>query len=154
MFCFLFMYSFSDSCFPSVQLLSHVWYFATSWTTALQASLSTTNSWSLNKLMSIVSVTPPNRLILCRPLLLPSSIFPSTRVFTLRGHSYPRLSETEAINTFLGSMRRSSQNLCFPGLSSFWVLRISLAFSKVQSLARLFVIVKIWKQEVSWQMHW
>ena len=82
MFCFLFMYSFSDSCFPSVQLLSHVWYFATSWTTALQASLSTTNSWSLNKLMSIVSVTPPNRLILCRPLLLLPPIPPSIRVFS------------------------------------------------------------------------
>ena len=82
MFCFLFMYSFSDSCFPTVQLLSHVWYFATSWTTALQASLSTTNSWSLNKLMSIVSVTPPNRLILCRPLLLLPPIAPSIRVFS------------------------------------------------------------------------
>ena len=64
----------------SVQSLSHVRLFATPWTTAHQASLSTTNSWSLLKLMSVESVMPSNHLILCRPLLLPS-IFPSTRVF-------------------------------------------------------------------------
>ena len=65
----------------SVQLLSRVQLFATSWTTALQASLSITNSWSLLKLMSIESVMPSNHLILCRPLLLLPSIFPSIRVF-------------------------------------------------------------------------
>ena len=47
-----------------------------------QASLSTTNSWSLLKLMSIESVMPSNHLILCRPLLLPPSFFPSIRVFS------------------------------------------------------------------------
>ena len=51
-------------------------------TTALQASLSITNSQSLPKLKSIKSVMPSNHLILCRPLLLPSSIFPSIRVFS------------------------------------------------------------------------
>ena len=55
---------------------------ATPWTTAHQASLSITNSWSLPKLMSIESVMPSNHLILCRPLLLLPSIFPSTRVFS------------------------------------------------------------------------
>ena len=54
---------------------------ATPWTAAHQASLSITNSWSLLKLMSIESVRPSNHLILCRPLLLPPSIFPSIRVF-------------------------------------------------------------------------
>jgi len=52
----------------------------TPWTAACQASLSTTNSWSLFKLMSIMSVMPSNHLILCHPLLLPPSIFPSIRV--------------------------------------------------------------------------
>ena len=55
--------------------------FATPWTAAHQASLSITNSWSLLKLMSIESVMPSNHLILCRPLLLLPSIFPSIRGF-------------------------------------------------------------------------
>ena len=66
----------------SVQSLSCVWFFATPWTAAHQASLSITNSWSLLKLMSIESVMPSNHLILCCPLLLPPSIFPSIRVFS------------------------------------------------------------------------
>ena len=66
----------------SVQSLGCVWLFTTPWTAAWQASLSITNSWSLLKLMSIESVMPSNHLILCRPLLLLSSIFPSIRVFS------------------------------------------------------------------------
>ena len=66
----------------SVQLLSHVLLFVTPWTAAFQASLSITNSWSLLKLMSIELVMPSNHLMLCCPLLLPPSIFPSTRVFS------------------------------------------------------------------------
>ena len=65
----------------SVQLLSHVRLFATPWTVACQASLSITNSWSSLKLMCVKSVMPSNHLILCRPLLLLLSIFPSIRVF-------------------------------------------------------------------------
>ena len=65
----------------SVQSLSHVRLSATLRTTACQASLSITNSWSLPKLMSIESVMPSNHLILFHPLLLPS-IFPSIRVFS------------------------------------------------------------------------
>ena len=68
--------------FSSVQLLSHVQLFATPWITAHQASLSITNSQSPSKPMSIESVMPCNHLILCRPLLLPPSIFPSIRVFS------------------------------------------------------------------------
>ena len=55
---------------------------ATPWTTACQATLSIINSWSLLKLTSIKSMMPSNHLILCRPLLLLPSIFPSTRVFS------------------------------------------------------------------------
>ena len=65
-----------------VQLLSRVWVFVTPWTTARQASLSTTNSQSSPKPMSIESVMPSNHLILCHPLLLLPSIFPSIRVFS------------------------------------------------------------------------
>ena len=68
--------------FSSVQSLSHVWLFATPWTTACQASLSITNSWSLPKFMSIESVTPSKHIILCRPLLLLPSIFHNIRVFS------------------------------------------------------------------------
>ena len=68
--------------FNSVQLLSHVQFFVTPWTVACQASLSITNSQSLPKLMSIELVIPSNHLILCRPRLLPPSIFPSIRGFS------------------------------------------------------------------------
>ena len=65
----------------SVQSLSHVQLFATPWTAVCQASLSINNSQSLLKLISIESVMPSNHLILCRPLLLLPSIFPSIRSF-------------------------------------------------------------------------
>ena len=68
--------------FSSVQSLSHVQFFATPWTAARQASLSINNSWSLLNLMGIGSVMPYNHLILCHPLLLPLSNFPSIRVFS------------------------------------------------------------------------
>ena len=75
--------------FNSVQSLSHVQLFVTPksrkgvlWTAACQASLSITNSWSLLKLMSIVSVMSSNHLILCHPLLLLPSIFPSMGLFS------------------------------------------------------------------------
>ena len=70
------------SLFSLVQLLSCVRHFSTPWTPARQASLSITNSQSLLKLMSIELVMPSNPLILCCPLLLPPSIFPSIRVFS------------------------------------------------------------------------
>ena len=66
----------------SVQSLSPVWLFATPWTVVYQASLSITSSQSLFKLMSIKLVMPSSHLILCRPLLLLPSIFPSIRVFS------------------------------------------------------------------------
>ena len=66
----------------SVQSFSHVQLFATPWTAARQASLSITNSQGLLRFVSIESVMPSNHLVLCRPLLLLPSIFPSTRVFS------------------------------------------------------------------------
>ena len=68
--------------FSLVQFLSQVQLFANPWTEICQASLSSTNSQSLLKLMSIESMMPSNHLILCHPLFLPSSIFPSIRFFS------------------------------------------------------------------------
>ena len=69
--------------FSSIQSFRHVWLFMTPWTAALQVSLSVTNSQSLLKLMSVESVMPSNHLILCRPLLLPPSIFPASGSFQM-----------------------------------------------------------------------
>ena len=74
----------------SVQSLSCVQLFATPWTAACQASLSITNSWSLLKLMSIELVMPSNHPILCGPLLLLPSTFPSIRVFSNESVLYIR----------------------------------------------------------------
>ena len=71
----------ADSLMSVIWLLSHVHLFVTPWTAACQASLSSTISWSLLKLMSIKSGMPSNHLILCHPFLLPS-IFPGIRVFS------------------------------------------------------------------------
>ena len=75
----------TDPCaiqFSSVKLLSHVLLFVTPWTAVSQAFLFITNTRSLLKLISIELVMPFNHLILCHPLLLPRSIFPSIRVFS------------------------------------------------------------------------
>ena len=69
--------------FSSVQWLNHVWLFATPWTAARQVSLSITNSRSLLKFMSIESMMPSSHLILCHPLLLSPSIFPSSGCFQM-----------------------------------------------------------------------
>ena len=78
------------SFFSSVQFLSCVWLFMNPWTASHQASLSTTNSQSWLKLMSIESVMPSNHLILYCPLLLLPSIFPSIRVFSNKLTLYMR----------------------------------------------------------------
>ena len=67
----------------SVQSLSHVQFFAIPCTAACQASMSVTSSQNLLKLMSIRSMMPSNHLILCRPFLLPPSVFPSIRIFPM-----------------------------------------------------------------------
>ena len=68
--------------FSSIQLLSHIWLLATPWTAACQASLSFTFSWSLLKPLSFELVIPSHHLILCCPLLLLPTIFPSIGVFS------------------------------------------------------------------------
>ena len=87
--------SISSVQFSSVQLLSPVRLFVTPWTAACQASLSIANSRSLPKLMSIRLVMPSSHLILCCPLLLLLSIFPSIRVFSNESalHRYHLLNE-------------------------------------------------------------
>ena len=74
--------SLPEAQFSSLQSLSCVWLFVTPWVAAWEASLSITHSQSLLKLTTIMSVMPSNHLILCRPLLLLPSIFPSTSVFS------------------------------------------------------------------------
>ena len=87
--------------------------FATPWTAACQASLSITNSWRLPKLMSIELVMPSNHLILCRPLLLLPSIFPSIRVFSNESALYIRWPKYWS---FSFNISPSSEH---PGLISF-----------------------------------
>ena len=94
----------------SVQLLSCVRLFATSWIAARQASLSTTNYQSLPKPMSIESVTPSSHLTLCRPLLLLPPILPSIRVFSNESMRWPKYW------SFNFSISPSNEN---PGLTSF-----------------------------------
>ena len=99
--------------FSSVQSLSHVRLFAIPWTTACQASLSITNSWSLPKFMCIESMMPSNHLILCRSLLLLPSILPSIRVFSNESALQIRWSKYWS---FSFNMSPSNEH---PGLISF-----------------------------------
>ena len=81
--CFLYTHTHTHThTHSSFQLLSCVKLFVTSWTAACEASLSITNSWSLLKLMSIQLVMPSNQPLMCCPLLLLPSIFPSIRIFS------------------------------------------------------------------------
>ena len=114
----------------SVQSLSRVRLFVTPWTTAHQASLSITNSWSLPKLMSIELVMPSIHLILCHPLLLLPSIFPSIGVFS--NESALRI-RWPKYWSFSFNISPSNEH---PGLISFgWTGWISLQF---KGLSRVF----------------
>ena len=101
------------SSFSSVQLLSHVQLFVTPWTAACQVSLFIANSQSLLKLMPIESVMPSNHLILCCPLLLTLSIFPSIRVFS--NESFPCIRQSNYWN-FSFNISPSNE---YSGLISF-----------------------------------
>ena len=94
--------------FSSVQSLSCVSLYETPWTVACQASLSITDTRSLMKLMPIMSVMPSNHLILCHPLLLLPSIFPSIRVF-------------------------SNESVLRIGWPKYWSFRFSISLSNVYS---------------------
>ena len=100
-------------CISSVQLLSCVQLFVTPRTVAHQASLSITNTQSLLKLMSFESVMPSNHLILCRPLLLPPSIFPSIRVFPNESILHIRSPKDCSFSFSISSSNE------YPGLISF-----------------------------------
>ena len=106
--------------FSSVQSLSRVWLFATPWTTAHQASQSITNSQSSPKPISIESVMSSNHLILCHPLLLLPSIFPSIRVFS--NESAFRIRWTQYWS-FSFNISTANEH---PGLTSFRMDRLDL----------------------------
>ena len=103
----------SISCqFGSVQLLSHVHLFVSPWTATHQASLSITNSWGLLKLMSTELVMPSNHLILCHPLLLLPSIFPSIRVFSNELVLHIRWSKYWSFSFSISPSNEYSEYLC------------------------------------------
>ena len=124
----------------SVQLLSCVQLFATPWTAAYQASLSITNSRSLLKLMSITLVMPSNHLILCCPLLLPLSIFPSIRVF-----SNESILHIREANYYSFSFSISPSNE-YSGMMSFRIDWFNLLQSK--GLSRVFSNTTVQKHQV------
>ena len=99
--------------FNSVQSLSRVWLFVTPWTAGHQASLSITKSWSLLKLKSLKWLISSNHLILCCPLLLLPSVFPSIRVFSKKSVLHIRWPK---YGSFSFSMSPSNEYL---GLISF-----------------------------------
>ena len=102
-----------------VQLLSSVWLFAIPWTAARQASLSVTNSQSLLKLMSIESV-PSNHFILCHPLLLLCSMFPSIRAFSNESVFHIKWPRYRSFSFSISSSNEDS------GLIFFWIDRLDL----------------------------
>ena len=124
-----FVYVQKENQFSSIQSLSRVRLFVTPWTAALQASLSITNSRSPPKPMSIESVMPSNQLILCHPLLLLPSIFPSIRCFSNESALPIRWPKYWS---FSFNISPSNEH---PGLISFRMdcLRLSRGFSRVFS---------------------
>ena len=115
----------------SVQSLSPVRLFATPWTAAHQASLSITNFWSLLKLMSIESVMPSNHFILCRPLLLLPSVFPSIRVFSNKSVLHIRWPKYWSFS-FSISPSNENSGLISLGLTD-WISLQSKGLSRVSS---------------------
>ena len=104
---------FSSVKFSSLQSLSCVRLFVTPWTTVQKAFLSITNSLSLLKLMSIELVIPSNYLILCHPLLLLPSIFPSIRVFSNKSVLHNRWSEYWSFSFSISSSNEDSGLISF-----------------------------------------
>ena len=120
--------------FTSVQLLSRVRLFVIPWTAACQASPSITNSWSLLKLMSIESVVPSNHLILCHPLLLPPSIFPSIRVFSNESVLCIRWPKYWSFSFSISPSSEYSGPISLSTLKACDLGQISLGLQKVRSL--------------------
>ena len=118
--------------FSSVQSLSHVRLFVTPWTAAHQASLSITNSRSLPKPMSIESVMPSNHLILCHPLLLQPSIFPSIRVFSNESALFASGGQTIGVSASASVLPMNIQDW-FPLGWTGWISLQSKGLSRVFS---------------------
>ena len=125
---FFFLARLKISQFSSVQSLSHVWLFATPWTTAHQASLSITNSRSPPKPMTIVSVMPSSHLILCCPLLLLPPVPPSIGVFSSESALHIRWSKYWSFSF----IRPSSEP---PGLISFRMDWLGLLAENLSNIA-------------------
>ena len=106
--------------FSSVQSLSRVWLSATPWIAACQASLSITNSRSSLRLTSIESVMPSSRLILCRPLLLLPSIFPSIRVFSNESVLYIRCLQHHSSKASILWRSVFFTNLTLTSIHDYW----------------------------------
>ena len=125
--------------YTSKLILSYVQLFVIPWTAAYQASLSITNSWSLLKLMSIDSVMPSNRLILCHPLLLPPSIFSGIRVFSNESVLHIRSPKYWSFSFSIGPSNE------YLGLISFridWLYLLA-----IQELSRVFSNTTIQKHQ-------
>ena len=112
-----------------VQSLSHVQLFATPWAKGPQASLSITSSWSFLKLMSIELVMPSNHLIICRPLVLLPSIFPSIRVFSSESALHIRWPEYWSLASVLPMDIQGRFPLGLTGLISLQSQGLSGVFS-------------------------
>ena len=122
------------------QLLSHVQFFTTPWTATCQASLSFTSSWRSLKLLSTESMMPSSYLILCHPLLLLPSIFPSTiRVFSNEASLLIRWPKYRSF-----SFSISPSNI-YSGLISFWIDCLISLQSK--GLSRVFSSTRVQKHE-------
>ena len=122
-----------------VQSLSQVWLFAAPWTAARQASLSFTIPQSLLKLMSIESVMPTNHLVLCCPLLLLPSIFPSIRVFSNESALHIRWPKYWSFS--ISPSNESS------GLISFRI--DSLISLQSKGFSSIFSSTTVWKHQLS-----
>ena len=116
------------------------WVSVTPWTTAHEASLSYTISWSLLKLMSIESVMPSNHRILCRPLLLLPSIFASIRVFSSESALCIRWPEYWGFSFSISPSREYS------GLISFW-MDWSHLLAVQHTLNRVLSSTMVWKHQ-------
>ena len=116
--------------FSSFQLLSHFRLFVTPWTSARQASLSITNSQSLLKLTSIELVVPSNHPILCRPLLLPRSVFPSFRTFSNESVKFTSGSQSIGVSASSSVLPVNIQDW-FPVGWTGWIFLLSKVFSSL-----------------------
>ena len=123
-----------------VQLLSCVWLFLTPWTVVYQASLSFTISHTLLKLVSIELVMPPNRLLLCCPLLLLPSIFPSIKVFSNKSALCTRWPKYWSFSFSISPFNEYSRLISFK-IDWFTLL-------EVQGLSRVFSSTFIWKHQL------